>query len=108
MIGLDERDGSSAQWLAFAQAWRAEQIAELRSQVERVVAEHDLVGGAIVVAAGCGAFLVPELVPDGWRFAAYAREVARIAAGAAEGVAGWVQVGAPAVAVAALYEQEQA
>lgn len=108
MIGLDERDGSAAQWLAFAQAWRAEQLAELRGQVERVVADHDLAAGATVVAAGCGAFLVPELVPAGWRFAAYASEVARVAHGADEGVAGWVQVGAPAVAVAAIYEQEQA
>jgi probable H4MPT-linked C1 transfer pathway protein len=108
MIGLDERDGSAAQWLAFARAWRDEQLAELRGQIERVVADHDLAVGATVVAAGCGSFLVPELVPGGWRFAAYAREVARVAPGAAEGVAGWVQVGAPAVAVAALYEQEQA
>ena len=108
MIGLDERDGSAAQWLAFAQAWRGEQLAELRSQIERVVADHDLAAGATVVAAGCGAFLVPELVPEGWRFAAYASEVARLAPDALAGVAGWVQVGAPAVAVAALYEQEQA
>jgi hypothetical protein len=72
------------------------------------VADHDLASGATVVAAGCGAFLVPELVPGGWRLAAYASEVARIASGAAEGTAGWIQVGAPAVAVAALYEQEQA
>lgn len=107
MIGLDERDGSAAQWLAFAQAWRAEQLAELRGQVERVVADHDLAAGATVVAAGCGSFLVPELVPGGWRFAAYARDVSHIARGAAEGAAGWIQVGAPAVAVAALYEQEQ-
>ncbi len=108
MIGLDERDGSAAQWLAFAQAWRAAQLAELRSQVERIVAGHDLAAGATVVAAGCGAFLVPELVPEGMRFAAYANEVARLAPDAASGAAGWVQVGAPAVAVAALYEQEQA
>jgi probable H4MPT-linked C1 transfer pathway protein len=108
MIGLDERDGSAAQWLAFAQAWRDEQIAELCGQVERVVAGHDLASGAVVVAAGCGAFLVPELVPRDWRFVAYASEVARIAPGATAGVADWVQVGAPAAAVAALYEQEQA
>ncbi|QTN21230.1 H4MPT-linked C1 transfer pathway protein [Rhizobacter sp. AJA081-3] len=108
MIGLDERDGSAAQWLAFAQAWRSEQLAELRGQIERVVADHDLAAGATVVAAGCGAFLVPELVPEGWRFAAYASEVARLAPDALAGVAGWVQVGAPAVAVAALYGQEQA
>ncbi len=108
MIGLDERDGSAAQWLAFARAWRDEQLAELRSQIERVAADHDLAGAATVVAAGCGAFLVPALVPEGWHFAAYAHDVARIAPGATEGAAGWVQVGAPAVAVAALYEQEQA
>jgi len=108
MIGLDERDGSAAQWLAFARAWREEQLAELRSQVQRVVERHDLGSGASVVAAGSGAFLVPELLPRGWRLASYANDVVNTGADAAAGVRSWIQVGAPAVAVAALYAREYA
>jgi len=107
MIGLDEHDGSAEQWLAFARAWRAQQLIELRGQLERVAADHELAADTTVVSAGCGAFLVDELAPACWRRAAYGRDVARIAPGAPATVAGWVQVGAPAVAVAALYEQEQ-
>ncbi|WP_298830833.1 hydantoinase/oxoprolinase family protein [uncultured Piscinibacter sp.] len=106
MVGLDERDGSAAQWLDFARAWREAQLAELRSQVERVAALHDLAADATVVAAGCGAFLVPELLRPGWSTAAYGREVARVAPGASVDLAGWVQVGAPAVAVASLFAEE--
>lgn len=106
MIGLDERDGSAAQWSAFAQAWRAAQLAELRGQVERVAALHDLAPDATVVAAGCGAFLVPELLAPGWSLMAYGHDVARVWPQAAAEVAAWVQVGAPAVAVASLYAEE--
>ena len=106
MIGLDERDGSAAQWLAFAHAWRGEQLAELRGQLQRVITAHDLGADAALVSAGSGAFLVPELLPAGWRLASYANDVARIAANADDRVARWVQVGAPAVAVASLFAQE--
>lgn len=106
MIGLDERDGSAAQWHAFAQAWREAQLAELRSQVEGVAALHDLAADATVVAAGCGAFLVPELLRPGWALAAYGREVARVSPTAGADVRAWVQVGAPAVAVASLYAED--
>lgn len=106
MVGLDERDGSAAQWLAFARAWREAQLAELRSQVERVAALHDLAADATVVAAGCGAFLVPELLRPGWSLVAYGHSIARLAPDASAELAGWVQVGAPAVAVAFLYAEE--
>ena len=106
MIGLDERDGSAAQWQAFAQCWREAQLAELRGQVDRVIALHDLADDATVVAAGCGAFLVPGLLRPGWSLAAYGREVARVSPTAGADVRAWVQVGAPAVAVASLYAED--
>lgn len=106
MIGLDERDGSAAQWHRFAQAWREAQLAELRSQVERVAALHDLADDTTAVAAGCGAFLVPELLRPGWALAAYGHQVAQVSPTADAGVRTWVQVGAPAVAVASLYAED--
>ena len=104
MIGLDGRDAGSDEWLAFARDWRARQCDELRSQVARVAAAHALGPRAIAIGAGCGAFLVPELVPAGWRVLDYGRDVADVAAPA---VAAWARVAAPAVAVASLYEREQ-
>ena len=35
---------------------------------------------ALLVGAGCGAFLLPELAPAGWRCLSYGRDVARIGA----------------------------
>ena len=107
LIGLDGRDAGADEWLALAREWRARQCDELRAQVARVAAAHALTSGAIVVAAGCGAFLVPELVPAGWRVLDYGRDIAAIDPAAAPGVAAWARVGAPAVAVASLYEREQ-
>jgi (4-(4-[2-(gamma-L-glutamylamino)ethyl]phenoxymethyl)furan-2-yl)methanamine synthase len=101
LIGLDARDGSADEWRTFAGAWRAEQVAELRGQLARVAALHRIERGACAVGAGCGAFLVPELLPEGWRARDYASAVAR------SGAAGWAGVAAPAVAVAALYERER-
>lgn len=103
MIGLDERDGSAAQWAAFARAWRAAQLAELREQLARVIALHDLGQGAVLVAAGCGAFLAPGLLPAGWALASYADDVAAVAGAPGDELHRWVQVGAPAVAVASLF-----
>lgn len=102
MVGLDARDGSAADWQAFARAWRAAQTGLLRAEVARVAAAHGLRAGAVAVAAGCGAFLVPELVPAGWRVADHGRDVARLAPGATPEAALWAGVAAPAVAVAAL------
>lgn len=107
MIGLDARDAGADEWLAFARDWRARQCDELRSQVARVVAAHGPMPNAIVVGAGCGSFLVPELVPGGWRVLDYGRDVASVAAVASPAASAWARVGAPAVAVASLYEREQ-
>ena len=107
MIGLDGRDGGTDEWLAFAREWRLQQCNELRAQAARVAALHALGPPAIVVGAGCGAFLVPELVRAGWRVLDYGRDVAAVDAGAPAAVAAWARVGAPAVAVASLYQREQ-
>ena len=107
MIGLDGRDAGTGEWLTLARAWRARQCEALRSQVARIAAAHALKPASLAIGAGCGAFLVPELVPAGWQCLDYGRDVAATAAGAAPAVAAWARVGAPAVAVASLYEREQ-
>jgi (4-(4-[2-(gamma-L-glutamylamino)ethyl]phenoxymethyl)furan-2-yl)methanamine synthase len=106
MIGLDARDAPLAQWQWFARAWRSAQLDELRGQLRRVLAAHALQGPALLVSAGCGAFLVPELLPARWRHVDYAVELAQIAPHAAPGTATWARVCAPSVAVAALFEKD--
>jgi probable H4MPT-linked C1 transfer pathway protein len=106
MIGLDRDDGSDDDWLAFARAWRERQVDELRGQLERVAAANGLRAGSVAVATGCGAFLVDEILPPGWRRLGYADSVARLAKEAGEALAAWVDVAAPAVAVAALAQRE--
>lgn len=106
MIGLDERDGSTAQWAAFARAWRSAQLAELREQLARVIALHDLAPGATLVAAGCGAFLAPDLRPPGWGLGGYADDVAQVVGRSGDDLHRWTQVGAPAVAVASLFARQ--
>ncbi len=107
VIGLDGRDAGAEEWLALARAWRERQCDDLRAQVARVAAAHALDPSAVVVAAGCGAFLVPELVPTGWRVLDYGRDIAAVDASAAPATTAWVRLGAPAVAVASLFEREQ-
>ncbi|ACB35399.1 H4MPT-linked C1 transfer pathway protein [Leptothrix cholodnii SP-6] len=118
MVGCDVRDASAAEWLAFAHAWRAAQLDELAGQALRVLQRHDLdPAGLRVVAAGCGAFLVPELMALIRRRGGhhetresvndcidYGHAVARIEAGAGHDErARWARVCAPSVAVATLY-----
>jgi len=105
MVGLDARDASHAEWLAFAREWRALQLAAIASQLERVIAARRVPLGAPLVAAGCGDFLVADLA------AALARPVRRFASdvlGADGALARWAQVCAPSVAVALLLDAEAA
>jgi (4-(4-[2-(gamma-L-glutamylamino)ethyl]phenoxymethyl)furan-2-yl)methanamine synthase len=107
MIGLDAQDGSEADWLAFAHGWRAEQVAELAGQLERVLATHAVPADAPLVGAGCGDFLVPSLAAASGRpCLSYGSDVARVATEAPTGTAAWAQVCAPSVAVATLFEEE--
>ena len=111
MIGLDERDASEADWLAFARTWRERQVGLLADQLQQVLRAHALSDTAVAVSAGCGDFLAADvLARAGARSLCrrYGSAVARIAADAVDvqATARWAQVCAPAVAVAALLDQE--
>jgi (4-(4-[2-(gamma-L-glutamylamino)ethyl]phenoxymethyl)furan-2-yl)methanamine synthase len=106
MVGLDAQDGTDADWLAFANAWRSEQVSELAGQLERVLAAHAVPAKAALVSAGCGDFLVRTLAESVNRpCLAYGNRVARIAPDAPPDTAAWAQVCAPSVAVAALFDE---
>jgi len=113
MIGLDARDAVPDDWLAFAHTWRDKQVDELAGQLRRVIAVHGLSDAAVAVSAGCGDFLVADLLARAGSPRScqrYGHELARIAEDAqpsAEAAARWAQVCAPAVAVAALLDSEQ-
>jgi (4-(4-[2-(gamma-L-glutamylamino)ethyl]phenoxymethyl)furan-2-yl)methanamine synthase len=122
MVGLDERDGTSQDWLEFARAWRGHQVDELGGQLHRVMTAHDLSPETPYVSAGCGDFLAADVAArarslagaDGTELIdgghAYGTDVARLAPGAqaeAASVRSWAQVCAPCVAVAALLHAEQ-
>ncbi len=62
MVGLDERNGTAEDWLDFARAWRGEQVAELGGQLRRVMAAQRMSGEAVIVSAGCGDFLVADVL----------------------------------------------
>jgi (4-(4-[2-(gamma-L-glutamylamino)ethyl]phenoxymethyl)furan-2-yl)methanamine synthase len=112
MVGMDAADATHAQWLQNALAWRAAQVAEIAGQVRRVWAAQAGTGLPLVVSAGCGGFLVPDvLAAAGLRCAApvriYGGDVAAIATQhpQRDSVQAWAQVCAPSVAVAALFAQ---
>ncbi len=113
MVGLDAADASAANWLAFAQQWRAAQVAALAGQLRAVCTAHALPADAPVVAAGCGAFLVPDLcaaagLQRSGPVLDYGRDVAPISPQAAAGTALRARVCAPSVAVALLWHQRMA
>jgi (4-(4-[2-(gamma-L-glutamylamino)ethyl]phenoxymethyl)furan-2-yl)methanamine synthase len=113
MIGLDERDAAPDDWQAFAHAWRAAQVAELAGQARRVIDACALKPIAQIVSAGCGDFLVSDVIAQATGSAhpivAYGSGVARVAAHASAGraaVQAGAQVCAPCVAVAALFDRD--
>jgi len=103
MIGLDARDASDDEWLAFAQAWRGEQLREIAGQLDEVLAAHGLPADTPLISAGCGDFLAPTLssLESGRPFSSYAISVCEL--GSRPEQAAWVQVCAPSVAVAMLF-----
>ncbi|HET7794811.1 MAG TPA: hydantoinase/oxoprolinase family protein [Rhizobacter sp.] len=110
MIGMDARDASDADWLAFAQAWRAAQVAELGGQLRRVMALHALSADAVVVSAGCGDFLVADVLAHAGgatrALRAYGGDLVRLSPHARPDTLAWAQVCAPSVAVAMLLDRE--
>lgn len=119
MIGLDRHDGSTDDWLDFARAWRALQVGVLGSELRRVMEAHGLPRDTAIVSAGCGDFLVRDVVasaragaPDAGRMLRhlrYGRDVARAGENAGndrDAVQDWAQVCAPCVAVATLFDMD--
>lgn len=110
MIGLDARDASDADWLVFAHSWRAAQVDELSRQLRRVMAMHALHADAVVVSAGCGDFLVNDMLTHANGKArtsrSYGIDLARLSPHAAPDTSTWAQVCAPSVAVAMLLDME--
>jgi probable H4MPT-linked C1 transfer pathway protein len=103
LLGRDAADASAEQWLALARFWRERQLAELAQGLQRVAHASRLPEHALLLAAGCGAFLVAELARDLGRPAlSFGADVLGLAPGHA--LTGWAQVCAPAVAVALLLE----
>lgn len=94
MIGHDADTAPLRDWQAFARRWRSLQLSLLETELQRV-APHQ---APLLVAAGCGSFLVPEL--------ARRRQCSQMAfaevAGAPPSLHRWADVCAPAVAVALL------
>jgi (4-(4-[2-(gamma-L-glutamylamino)ethyl]phenoxymethyl)furan-2-yl)methanamine synthase len=103
MIGLDARDAAAEDWLAFAHAWRAEQLALIGEAVAQVASAHGVAATAPLVAAGCGSFLVADVAAaSGRTLLAYPDGGVADAA-----LARLAQVCAPSVAVALLYHEER-
>ncbi len=102
MIGFDARDANDRQWIEFAAHWRAAQLAQIRVNVERVLAASELPTGTPLVAAGCGDFLVRALAESIGRGCLGFDEVA----GIDRQHATWARACAPSVAVALLFDKE--
>jgi probable H4MPT-linked C1 transfer pathway protein len=101
MIGHDARDASDTEWVTFACQWRDLQLAYLAANLTRVLGRVVPARGAVLVAAGCGAFLAEALAH------AYGYETVPFATlvEAHGGAAGWAQVCAPSAAVALLFAE---
>ena len=124
MVGLDAHDGSADDWRVFAREWRSAQVGVLGDALRRVFETHALGPQAVVVSAGCGDFLVADVLAHAQdsasaasaasaastatqrRVFAYGYDVARVAARAQTRTAAWAQVCAPSVAVATLFDKD--
>jgi probable H4MPT-linked C1 transfer pathway protein len=106
MVGRDARDHPASQWRALAESWREAQLVDIESQLRRVIAATGLRRDAPVAGAGCGAFLARELAHRlGRPFTAFADAVCETPP-ADRACTRWIDVCAPAVAVALLAADE--
>lgn len=98
MIGLDARDASPVEWQRLAFNWRSAMSGEIRRNLERVCTAAEVAPNAPIVGAGCGMFLARTLAERLNRpFIPFHALI-----GCDSECADWVDVCAPAVAVAAL------
>jgi hypothetical protein len=94
MIGHDADAARLEDWQCFARQWRSLQLDLLGSELRRVAGDRS----PLLVAAGCGSFLVTALAQR-----LHCRQVAfATLAGAPSALRDWTDVCAPAVAVALL------
>lgn len=106
MIGRDARDATEQQWTELAQGWRAKQLQEIGGQLDRVIAASRLGTNAPIVGAGCGDFLAHELATRAGRpFVRFGADIVPLSDPTPD-LARWVQVCAPAVAVAVLVARD--
>lgn len=117
MVGCDLRDANDDEWLAFAHAWRQAQVAQLARALKLAWNGRAWPEAGCVVSAGCGDFLVPDLLRAAFadapmaeaRVQAYGEAVVAVEPQSDEAaVRRWAQVCAPSVAVAALLDRELA
>jgi (4-(4-[2-(gamma-L-glutamylamino)ethyl]phenoxymethyl)furan-2-yl)methanamine synthase len=98
LIGRDAHEAPLQQWRDFALQWRARQLAAINGELQRVLAERGLPADAPLVAAGCGAFLVPALAAARGRPVLSFDTLCSIESDQCS----WVRVCAPAAALALL------
>jgi probable H4MPT-linked C1 transfer pathway protein len=108
MIGHDAGDAAIEDWRAFARVWRQRQLSLLQAELERVESLHRLPTAPELelplVGAGCGSFLVQALAQHLQRSYIAFHELVP----SPPELRPWVNVCAPAVAVALLHEQAAA
>ena len=103
MVGRDARDHAPEDWLALARAWRELQLHEIDGQLARVAASAGVRPDAPLLGAGCGAFLAQALALRSARpYRRFCDCVAAPDAARDSALARWIDVCAPAVAVALL------
>lgn len=101
MIGLDARDAPPAAWQGLAMVWRRAMAGEIRHNFDQVCKAAVMPSEAPIVGAGCGLFLAKAMAERLQRpFIPFHQLV-----GCDNDRAEWVDVCAPAVAVAALLAQ---
>jgi probable H4MPT-linked C1 transfer pathway protein len=64
MVGLDARERPFQSWRALAASFREAQVERIRRAAQQVLLRADVAPAGAIVAAGSGAFLVPELAAE--------------------------------------------
>jgi uncharacterized hydantoinase/oxoprolinase family protein len=98
MIGRDAHDAREAEWIELARTFREVQVRLIAEGAREVLAASGLSSDAPVIAAGCGDFLVREIVR---RLQRTCLDIDRLLEVVGP-VAHWARTCAPSVAVALL------
>lgn len=111
MVGRDAAELPEAAWQALAAAFRARQLERLAGPLDALVTAHDLPPQAPIVAAGCGAFLLPALAAARgrplWRLGLAGPEPWPEGAPPQTAQEAWAGVAAPSLALARLARADE-